>query len=294
MNDIHDIGITVPDDLVLLQPGGKACTFCDDMAWVTNPSPGTYTVEDGYSTFLRDRVLHLTPSDCAPPIGDGTEVCIPDSEFFFGWMAPGSKTVEISSLPAIDPNLRLIATGHVVQDTSNHPSNYKEPCAGMAVKVYNMADSCVTGFGGMTWQNYPDIYTTCDHVWVGVTDAEGVLEFALPYAGDFMAIGKYVASEPIYIGTSIGEVLLDGSLKVKHMKFVRNASKPDKPVPAKYRKEKGSELLIIEPEYVEWSEESELYPIILESVGDWSVTTSLEPPDSSPSPMLAPGGQKPR
>jgi hypothetical protein len=58
-----------------------------------------------------------------------------------------------------------------------------------------------------------------------------------------------------------------------------NLSKPDKKVPAKSRKLTGSELLIIEPEYVEWSAESELYPFVFESIGDWSVTTSVEPPE---------------
>ncbi|MCG7851601.1 MAG: hypothetical protein MIO92_03690 [Methanosarcinaceae archaeon] len=49
--------------------------------------------------------------------------------------------------------------------------------------------------------------------------------------------------------------------------------------PGKTTKIKGSELLIIEPEYVEWSSETELYPFVFDSVGDWTVTTSVEPPE---------------
>jgi hypothetical protein len=48
---------------------------------------------------------------------------------------------------------------------------------------------------------------------------------------------------------------------------------------AKYRRQTGSELLIIEPEYVEWDSTQELYPFIFESVGDWEVTTSVSPPE---------------
>ena len=49
--------------------------------------------------------------------------------------------------------------------------------------------------------------------------------------------------------------------------------------PAKYTKRTGSDLLIIEPEYVEWDGTEELYPVIFESIGDWSVTTSVDPPE---------------
>jgi len=37
--------------------------------------------------------------------------------------------------------------------------------------------------------------------------------------------------------------------------------------------------LIIEPEYVEWDGAQELYPFIFESVGNWTVTTSVTPPE---------------
>ena len=41
----------------------------------------------------------------------------------------------------------------------------------------------------------------------------------------------------------------------------------------------GSQLLIIEPEYVQWDGTQELYPFIFESIGDWSIETSVEPPE---------------
>jgi hypothetical protein len=50
-------------------------------------------------------------------------------------------------------------------------------------------------------------------------------------------------------------------------------------VPAKHKKRTGSLLMIIEPEYVEWSGTEELYPFIFESIGDWTVGTSIAPPE---------------
>lgn len=41
----------------------------------------------------------------------------------------------------------------------------------------------------------------------------------------------------------------------------------------------GSQFLAVEPEYVTWTGESEMYPFIFDSVGDWAVTTSVAPPE---------------
>ena len=50
-------------------------------------------------------------------------------------------------------------------------------------------------------------------------------------------------------------------------------------MPAKSKRFTGSDLLVIEPEYVEWSSDTELYPFVFDSVGDWDVTTSVTPPE---------------
>ena len=55
--------------------------------------------------------------------------------------------------------------------------------------------------------------------------------------------------------------------------------KKGKKFPGKTTKLTGSELLIIEPEYVEWTSTEELYPFALESIGDWDVTVNVEPPE---------------
>jgi hypothetical protein len=40
----------------------------------------------------------------------------------------------------------------------------------------------------------------------------------------------------------------------------------------------GSRLLVIEPEWIEWSGSQEYYPFVFESLGDWTVKTSVMPP----------------
>ncbi|MCH8854125.1 MAG: hypothetical protein IID41_15960 [Planctomycetes bacterium] len=49
--------------------------------------------------------------------------------------------------------------------------------------------------------------------------------------------------------------------------------------PGKTTRLTGSELLIIEPEYILWDDTEQLYPFIFEAVGDWGVTTTVVPPE---------------
>ena len=41
----------------------------------------------------------------------------------------------------------------------------------------------------------------------------------------------------------------------------------------------GSELLIIEPEYVLWDATEQPYPFVFETVGDWGVSAAVAPPE---------------
>jgi hypothetical protein len=169
--------------------------------------------------------------------------------------------------------LRVKVDKHTV-GAGTYPGSTKEPLDGVEVRIYSKAQgSCAAGYG-ISWQHYPEIWDDCEWVVSGRTQS-GVVSFyhhQIP-PGDYLAIGYY---DGIYIGVSVGSLPKDEVVE-KYLQVIVNAK--NKKLPGKYRKLSGSELLIIEPEYVEWSEESELYPFIFESVGDWSVTTSIEPPE---------------
>jgi hypothetical protein len=49
-------------------------------------------------------------------------------------------------------------------------------------------------------------------------------------------------------------------------------------VPAHTEEDWGSHLLIVEPDYMDWTGTVEQYPFILEAEGTWQVTTSITPP----------------
>ena len=118
-------------------------------------------------------------------------------------------------------------------------------------------------------------------MYTGETFNMGYATFVLP-EGAYLLIAKYTGegdfSSPThaeYVGrlvyVSVGN---DGTERFQVIKKCDN-----KIVAGKYRKFTGSELLVIEPEYVEWSSETELYPFVFDSVGDWTVTTSVTPPE---------------
>jgi len=84
------------------------------------------------------------------------------------------------------------------------------------------------------------------------------------------------ANNYIYPGISTGTVT-PGKINQKYLQVIQNGA--GKIVPGKYIVRTGSELRIIEPEYMEWSSTQELYPFIFESAGVWGVTTAVAPPE---------------
>lgn len=182
-----------------------------------------------------------------------------------------------------DPGfVQILAHKHTV-GTGSHPGSTKEPIADMPVRIYDMSEgSCVKTRYGVSWQNYPNIWWGCNPAVVeGMTNNEGEATLPVP-PGTYLVIGlQDLGGEPrndedIYIGRSVGEVA-SGATVDKYLQIIAKAN--GKKVPGKYNRRTGSDLLIIEPEYVEWDGDEEFYPFIFESVGDWSVTTSVAPPE---------------
>jgi hypothetical protein len=174
--------------------------------------------------------------------------------------------------------------------TGAHPGSTKAGIAGLEVRVYDKTDgSCAAGLG-VSWQHYPDIWALCDPAGVATTDAGGLAVVPLP-EGNYLAIGEYDgdglppdgSGNEIYIGNSIGgfDCAADGDpttiSKPAYLQVIETAD--GRKIPAKYKRRTGSELLVIEPEYVLWDETQQLYPFVFQSLGDWAVSTSVTPPE---------------
>ena len=275
-----------------------------DVAWATGSSPPISAkisdIEGGIDVgSIQTETIRLNgtvPIESAMISGDALYVRFP-------------RAAAVQSLGPIDPEttVRARVKGNIdgieeifvgeaevaiVQDTGElvaradlhsvgpgeYPGSTKDPIVGMLMRVFDKSPgSCAAGYG-ISWQHYADIYDGCyeEYGYAGEveTDAWGQAMFALS-PGDYMVIGHYVADD-IYIGNSVGDIVT-GDEVYKYTQVINKAD--GKKVPGKCKKITGSELLLIEPEYVEWSSDTELYPFIFESIGDWDVTTSVIPPE---------------
>ncbi len=98
------------------------------------------------------------------------------------------------------------------------------------------------------------------------TDVNGQCTIDVP-PGDYVIIAadatKTVLPDPL--GVSASDVVC-GEVKQKHLQQIVKAD--GKKVPGKTTRLTGSELLIIEPEFVVWDATEQLYPFVLDSIGD--------------------------
>lgn len=191
-----------------------------------------------------------------------------------------SKPVEFQILSAGGASVQVQAVKHVI-GLGARPLCNKTPISGMEVRVYNKStDRCITQYGIISWPHYNEIWGKCQPETFGVTDRDGKLDFRLAPT-TYLLIGKFDPTP----GTTGGELLVadtvwnlkSDQVRPAHLYIFQRAD--GRHLPGKYTQFTGSLLNIVEPEYVEWDNEKELYPFVFESVGDWTVQTSVLPPE---------------
>ena len=97
-------------------------------------------------------------------------------------------------------------------------------------------------------------------------------------SGAYVVIGKGTFSGATVYTGSPTDPLATGSITQKYLQVVMNGA--GKIEPAKTTAVPGSLLLIVEPEYMEFTSDTELFPIVYESVdGDWSSVVQADVPE---------------
>ncbi len=159
------------------------------------------------------------------------------------------------------------------------PGASKTPLPGVPVHLIQRS-SIPADYYPINHKTYGVIYQNVQPLKTADTGPDGVAKFINVAKDDYVVIAYY-----------------DRSPDFKHMGSPVDASDPDwasgnpieknlmvmvkangKQVPGKTTKLKGSELLITEPEFVLWDSNQELYPFVFETIGDWTITTSVKPP----------------
>ncbi len=229
----------------------------------------------GYSSFVGYGVT----TDIFPVGVEGTEVITAeDCERF---VKAGQTSLVINGAGCEgggDPTcaqVEVIAAQHTVGQGSR-PSTTKEPLADILVRAYERGPgSCIDqqAPNGASWQDYPAIVANCTPVNTGTTNASGMTVIDLP-PGDYVII-SHLAAQDTYLGEWVNNLACGETITKRLQLMVANGT----PRPGKTTRLTGSELLIIEPEYVIWDDSTQVYPFVLESVGSWGVTASVAPPD---------------
>jgi len=91
--------------------------------------------------------------------------------------------------------------------------------------------------------------------------------------GDYIVIGEYIENSTVTYAASIVGNLSCGEERHTTLRIIKKST--GKNAPGKQTERTGSLLYIIEPEYVLWDSETEPYPFVFESVGEWDVTVTV-------------------
>jgi hypothetical protein len=179
-----------------------------------------------------------------------------------------SPTSTAKSSIQVDVNLHIIGTG-------TKPPVKKQPLD-VIVRLYSRAS--LAQYEPANWKTYPLIWNnnSIAPVQVKQTNSQGIAAFEQVDKNDYVVITSY---DSLFAGSPVDSADTEwatGTLQ-KHLTFMQKAD--NSKVPGKTTVQKGSLLLITEPEYVEWDSTQELYPFVFETIGDWGITVVIAPPD---------------
>lgn len=229
-------------------PTGSAADACDGPVAVTNNAPAIF------------------PAGATTVTYSATDAC--------GNTATAGLQVNVLHGATIDVQADLHTVG-----PGSHPGSSKTPLVGILVCAYSKAQgSCaMTVCGGISHHQYQCILDQCTPEGCAVTDSTGQALIHVP-PGNYIVVSgdatKTVLPDPL--GVSVGQV----NCGQVHKKYMQQIVKADgKKSPGKSTILTGSLLLIIEPEFIVWDDTVQLYPFVFETIGDWTVTASVTPPE---------------
>jgi hypothetical protein len=238
---------------------------CDGSATVTLPSATAVDACDGAVSVTNDAPPSF-PAGSTTVTYSATDAC----------GNPGTAQLNVNVL--YGANIHVEVASHQV-GSGTHPGSTKTPLTNLTVCAYDKSEgSCPrTVCGGISHQHYQCILDDCSPVNCCVTNSNGECTINLP-PGDYIVVSgeatKTILPDPLGVSASD---LVCGETKQKHLQQIikSNGGK----VPAKTTRLTGSELLIIEPEYVIWDNTVQPYPFVFETIGDWTVTATVAPPE---------------
>jgi len=216
-------------------------------------------------------------------LGDTGEIfCFLDDPAREAFNPLESNPVNFTIQPLVAPVDAQINTTSIQFDIGpgNKPAVTKTPINRMRIELYAL-DEVPDDLKPVNHKVYEQVSNSplVDPVQVRFTASNGKAVFGPVEQADYVLIGIYQDStETRFVGAKIAadDPNWDDQFHKKlNVMILPNRDK----VTGKTRRLTGTELLITQPEYVEWDSTEEYYPFVFESEGDWGVTTTIEPPE---------------
>ncbi len=172
----------------------------------------------------------------------------------------------------------------VILGDGSHPPSTNDPLPDVQVGVYYYSSgTCAfNACGGLGIPALKDqvclgsIVSTCTPFRQGVTDGNGEFVFHLPFNNAFAVVGLN-SVDNVFGGKFFRPWNCNEATRPLRLAWIKQ--KNGKVVVANSTERTGSLLTILEPETIEWTEGQQPYPFIFETEGDWSVTTTVTPPE---------------
>jgi len=261
------------------------------VAPATGIPTGTVTFKDGTTTIgtaaLSNGIATLSTATLAAGTHTITAAYGGSGTFTSSTSAALSEVINASG------TLTVNFTGHEIKDDTKKPKVVDTPIDNAEIRVFVKGDACAYGYivtgAAKIWG---PMYENCTPIKVGsylakgTTDANGNVSIIVPPTttspnSDFVVIGKAMATmtdgttQPVYSEHTVSTVNANDSKRVL-LHQIRTLN--GKVVPGKDIEEFGTYLGVVQPEFLDWTENEEQYPLILVAEGDWSLTTGVTPP----------------
>lgn len=260
-------------DAEIVPVGWKGNWVMDDARkWYGDfTKPGRYTA--------RVVVPHQTFTSAFPGPGPGTLFAnVEDSLGRFNPIPTDPIAFEIVPTEPV-PVSSIFATVNLFKiGTGTRPNVIKKPLSGADVYLYKIS-SIPQDYQPIGHKTYQMIWDNLVPYRQTTSDKDGRAKFSSIVRDEYLILGNSYSSFSQRMAGTVStndSGWVSGTPIEKLLTIVEKTN--GKKMPGRTTKITGSELLITEPEYVEWDSDAETYPFVFQSIGDWSVTTSVEPP----------------
>ena len=265
---------------------------------------GSVTFKDGTTTLGSAAIAGGSAAITTSSLAVGTHPIT--AVFGGGGGVNGSTSAVFSQVISASAKVAVNFSVYALQDATKTPKLKIIPVPNAVVKIFSTSNACVGNiFSSLDPKKWGRIFDGTDGVGgadgctmlsvgtyqaTGTTNTAGQVTITVPplalnWTNQYIVIGRatnfdYVQTaaspDPLY---SAYPVLMVAANTTRNVPLAFLATFNGKIVPGGQTEFFGPYLNIIQPEYMDWTEDQEQYPFVMVAQGGWELTTSVTPPE---------------